>query len=775
MIALIHKHVLAGSKKNDTAPYIFIVMLVYAIVIIGQAIAFYEMDTILIRAGACVGILASFVVLERSSLSVTTVSFLSPLLIIIFIAIATFDGDGGALLIFLHIIAATMVSFSYMQPKGVALFVATVSIVSFSILAVLNINILGEPFSMVYNYLYLAITLALNVLLCFFCKSHKDTITELIETRNEANKASKSKSIFLSNMSHEIRTPITVVLGVSEIELQRGNIPSETKDSLGRIHDSASLLLRLINDILDFSGLEDNRMPIRHQEYEMTDLISAVAHPHYIHLKGKDIKFSLKLGKSLPVSLIGDSIRIEQIMMNLLSNSFKYTEKGTVDLHIQCQPHDDEHVMLVLSVSDTGVGMTKKQLATIFSEYSRFHENLKSNVNGTGLGMAIVQKLITLMDGKINITSEIGKCTNVTVCIPQKVSRSETLSPETTLKLQQFESTSHSDSRKLELEPMPYGNVLVVDDVDANLHVINGLLDLYGITTETCTRGQIAIDKIKSGKSYDIVFMDYMMPEMNGIEAMQELRKMGYTKPIVLITANVVSKLDEEYSKNGFDGFLSKPIITSELNKVLVEFIRDKQPPEVIQTAKKSNSISQEDLDKFQNSDKLINKIRADFVKKRRNIVTEIEQAISAQDMDTAHRLAHTLKGLAATIKEPELVSAALYVEEIFETGKMPENNDMLALKQEMAKVLEKLEGMGFVQAKSDEGGVEQLQKMSVSETVELLNKVKPLLELQKAQCLEYKKELFSIPEAVIIARQIEKLDFLSALKSLNTLLDVLK
>ena len=281
MIALIRKHVLAGSKKNITAPYILVVMFIYAVVIIAQSIVFYDMATILIRVGACIAILLSFIAFERSALSITVVSFLSPLSIIILIAFATFDGEGGALLIFLHIIAATMVSFTYMQPKGVAFFVATISVVSFSILAVFNVNVLGEHFSMMHNYLYLAITLALNVLLYFFCKSHNDTITELIATRNEANKAAEIKSTFLSNMSHEIRTPITVVLGVSEIELQRYNIMPETKDSFSRIHNSAKLLLRLINDILDFSKLEDYKMSIQCEEYETASLISAVAHPYY--------------------------------------------------------------------------------------------------------------------------------------------------------------------------------------------------------------------------------------------------------------------------------------------------------------------------------------------------------------------------------------------------------------------------------------------------------------------------------------------------------------
>jgi len=308
---------------------------------------------------------------------------------------------------------------------------------------------------------------------------------------------------------------------------------------------------------------------------------------------------------------------------------------------------------------------------------------------------------------------------------------------------------------------MPYGSVLVVDDVDTNLHVAKGLLNLYSLKVETCSSGQDAIAKIKSGKSYDIIFMDYMMPEMNGIKAMQIMREMGYIQPIVVLTANALIGLREEYVQNGFDDFLSKPIITSRLNDILVKYIRDKQPPEVIEAAKNSSSISQKTIDDFQNSDDLLNKIRADFVRDRKNIVLDIEQSINADDMDTAHRLAHTLKGLSATMKEFSLSKAAQAVEEIIEKEKAPQGDEMLILKQEFNRVIKSFENLKPVSNKENSG------------IVELLNKIKPLLEQRKAQCMEFTKELSAIPEATILTRQIEKMDFASALKSLNVLLDI--
>ena len=247
-------------------------------------------------------------------------------------------------------------------------------------------------------------------------------------------------------------------------------------------------------------------------------------------------------------------------------------------LSLQCEKVKEGYVILVIFIQDTGVGMTESQIKDLSTEYVRLHEHEKPLVNGTGLGFPIVCSLVQMMDAHIDLQSEAGKGTHVIVRIPQKVTSSKTLGKELVFRLQNFESGTWLAEKEFDFkpEPMPYGSVLVVDDVDINLFVAEGILEAFELNIELCHSGVDAIEKVKQGKIYDIIFMDHMMPDMDGVETTKIMRDMGYSHPIVALTANAIKGQDEIFINNGFSGFISKPIDINRLNSHLVRFIKDK-------------------------------------------------------------------------------------------------------------------------------------------------------------------------------------------------------
>ncbi|MCL1877896.1 MAG: ATP-binding protein, partial [Defluviitaleaceae bacterium] len=486
-----------------------------------------------------------------------------------------------------------------------------------------------------------------------------------IEIAEESNRA---KTAFLARMSHEIRTPISAVLGISEIELQSPDISPHVEESFAKINDSAQMLTSMVNDILDLSKIEAGRLDLFDEEYETAYLISDAANMHLIHLGEKDIVFRMFVDPCLPTHLIGDEMRIGQILNNLLSNAFKYTDSGEVSLALQYG--DDES--LIVSVCDTGFGMTKEQLDSLFLDYTRFHEHRL--IGGTGLGMSIVYNLVQLMNAEIDIESEPNVGTKIVVIIPQKRASRDILGEEAANRLEKFERTER-DAKKFKFTPelMPYGKVLVVDDLEANLYVTRGLLAFYELEVDTCISGIEAIEKIKSGKSYDLILMDYMMPEMNGTEAMHKIRELGFEKPIVVLTANVMIGMSEKFMQDGFDDIISKPINTTRLNTILIRHIRDKQPRGLLLTAAADvASAKSADIDSFQSNRSLMDKLCEIFVKRHKGAPTEIRAAIRAGNTDFANLQSHSLKSAAGLIHEHALAKAAEACEYALNAGELP-------------------------------------------------------------------------------------------------------
>jgi signal transduction histidine kinase/CheY-like chemotaxis protein/HPt (histidine-containing phosphotransfer) domain-containing protein len=404
-----------------------------------------------------------------------------------------------------------------------------------------------------------------------------------------AEESNRLKNKFLANISHEIRTPMNAIMGITEIQLRNEELSPELRDALNRIYSSSNLLLHIVNDILDLSKIEAGKLELMVSPYQTASLINDSVQMNILQYENKPIDFRLTVDEAIPVKLNGDELRIKQILNNLLSNAFKYTDKGQVALNISYV--SDEHGGgLTFEVRDTGQGMTKSQVDKLFDEYSRFNTEANRLTIGAGLGMSITHSLVKLMNGEITVESVPGVGSVFVVRLPQRAIGNETLGREIKENLESFRfnnSVTYYKTAQIVRDSMPYGRVLIVDDMESNLYVAKGLLAPYEIQVDTALSGFEAIDRVKGGQVYDIIFMDHMMPRMDGIEATKILRDMGYSRPIVALTANAVMGQAEMFLQNGLDDFISKPVDTRQLNRVLNKLIRDKQPPEVVAMARR--------------------------------------------------------------------------------------------------------------------------------------------------------------------------------------------
>jgi PAS domain S-box-containing protein len=504
------------------------------------------------------------------------------------------------------------------------------------------------------------------------------------KARDEAEVANQSKSSFLANMSHEIRTPMNAILGITEILINNESLPPDIEEGLGKIYSSCNLLLGIINDILDFSKIEAGKLDINPNPYLTASLINDSAQLNLMRIESKTIEFEVSADKEIPAKLIGDELRIKQVLNNLLSNAFKYTESGKITLTVAFEPIPDTNkIKLILGVRDSGQGMSEEQLSKLFDEYARFNNESNLNVEGTGLGLAITQRLIGLMDGEIHVDSKPGVGSLFTVSFLQEVAEdSEPLGEDVAENLRFFrmDSSSHNKRGTITRELMPYGKVLVVDDVETNLYVAAGLLRPYKLQIDTASSGLAAIERVESGKEYDIVFMDHMMPEMDGIEATKKLREIGYTKPIVALTANAVAGQADIFLNNGFDDFVSKPIDIRQLNLILNKLIRDNYSGESVEskgdetemqgtskfTDRKIDGLDiGKGIDKFDKNEDVYLIIMRSYIASMQIIIDELTASINVneQNITDYRRNVHSVKGASYDIFAEEVGDLAKNLE----------------------------------------------------------------------------------------------------------------
>jgi signal transduction histidine kinase/CheY-like chemotaxis protein len=545
-----------------------------------------------------------------------------------------------------------------------------------------------------------------------------------------AVESSRAKSNFLAKMSHEIRTPMNAILGITEIQLQDETLSKPVREALERIYNSGDMLLGIINDILDLSKIEAGKLELIFAQYDIASLIHDTVQLNMMRYESKPIEFKLEIDENIPVMLYGDELRIKQILNNLLSNAFKYTQEGLISFNVSSESGSDDNVMIIFRISDTGQGMTSEQVHKLGSEYSRFNMEANRKTEGTGLGMNITRNLLGLMNGNIEIQSTPNTGSVFTIRLPQKCYDRDPIGKEMAESLMQLNFINEQKVRNFQIkrEYMPYGSVLIVDDVETNLYVAKGLMASYNLTIDTAISGFEAVDKIRNKCDYDVIFMDHMMPGMDGIEAAKLIRNMGYTKPIVALTANALTGQSEMFLKKGFDDFISKPIDIRQLNMTLNKLVRDKYPSEIVEAARRQKDM----ISSKQNQPVIDSQIAEFFIRDAKKAVRILEAIYinRCRRIDDVSMLiinVHAMKSALANVGEKDLSADALVLEQAGRDNNMKLILEKLPLFIEsLYAVINKFEEKELKTEKGESGDLSQLKEK--------------LLEIRNA-CGEYDKK----------------------------------
>jgi PAS domain S-box-containing protein len=417
----------------------------------------------------------------------------------------------------------------------------------------------------------------------------KRASAEAMKAYAEAEMASEAKSRFIANMNHEMRTPMNVIVGLTDLLLEENDVPGNTIETIKKINTAGTTLMGLINDVLDISKIEAGKLELNPVEYDVASLLNDIITLNMIGIEEKPISFKLDINEELPSSLFGDDLRLKQILNNLLSNACKFTKEGTICLGFKSQ-HEGlantvagEDLWVSFYVSDTGIGIREEDMAKLFSDYNQVDSRANREIEGTGLGLSITKRFVEMMGGEISVESEYGKGTTFRGRIRQGFVAYKPLGKETVENLRKFRYSDKKKSvnEKLVRPDLSYARVLVVDDFPTNLDVAAGMLGKYKMHVECVLSGKEALDRISAGEPiYNAIFMDHMMPGMDGIEATKLIRSLGtkYAEniPIIALTANVVAGNEQMFLDNGFSAFLPKPFNVMLLDSIIQHWVRDK-------------------------------------------------------------------------------------------------------------------------------------------------------------------------------------------------------
>ena len=532
---------------------------------------------------------------------------------------------------------------------------------------------------MTFTYLVLA-----SIVILLIVKQLSGRILQKQSEAEQNAQASKAKSAFLANMSHEIRTPINAVLGMDEMILRE----SDDEVILGyakNIKNAGKNLLSIINDILDFSKIEAGKMELIPENYDVSSLVVDLVNTISSRAKSKNLRFVLKVDPHIPKTLYGDSVRIKQCVLNLLTNAVKYTKQGSVTLEMGFKPIDDSAIFLAVAVIDTGSGIRQEDMEKLFSPFERIDEGKNKTIEGTGLGMSIVTKTLALMQSRLAVQSEYGKGSIFSFAIQQAVvDRTEIgdikkACDSSQIHIERYKEKLHASRAKL----------LFVDDTEMNLEVVKGLLKKTQIQIDTALSGMEALEKVKE-TAYDILFIDHRMPEMDGIQTLHAMQNLpdnkSVGKPCVALTANAIAGVRKMYLAEGFTDYLSKPVNPEKLEDMIrrylpVELIEKTDADEAESKADSADTKSKENaaflsqLEKIDGIDtisalencgsaELLRATTERFCASYKETSAKLESAYSSSDWKNYGITVHSLKSTSRLVGAVSLSENARKLEE---------------------------------------------------------------------------------------------------------------
>ena len=563
----------------------------------------------------------------------------------------------------------------------------------------------------------------------------------LSEAAAAAKAASVAKSSFLANMSHEIRTPMNSIIGFSELAVD-DDITPKTRDYLDRINENSKWLLQIINDILDLSKVESGSMKLEIIPFDLRELFASSKVIVSPKITKKNINLVFHVEASIQKYLLGDPTRLRQVFVNLLSNAIKFTNEGSVKLLAAVKKRTGNNVTLQFRIIDSGIGMTPDQIKKIYEPFEQADVSTTRKYGGTGLGLTITKKIIELMGGQLEIKSEPGVGTTVSFDLTLEA-LDMTITPQET------------DMGKKIDKPFFEGVILVCEDNLMNQRVIIEHLERVGLKAEIAENGQEGVEKVQQRidngeKPYDLIFMDIHMPVMDGIEATRNIIQLHSQTPIVGLTANVMADDFEKYKLLGMSDCLGKPFTSQELWHCLLKYLEP---------------ICFEMSNEVNNDTSLEEQLKIDFVTDNQTKFCEITDAIEAGDIKLAHRLAHSLKNVAALIGKTDLQKAAAEVEAALRNGENKTTKPQMDfLKTELTAVLDELAPYLTRKIKTS------ADTLDTESTKALINKLETLLQNDNPECLNYIDDLEKIPGSEEVVKHIQDFYFVEAGKHLTKL-----